>query len=77
MKPSEINHRTNLHNLINYISDKLFDELNVPNMEHRLNTIKADLYDVFVVGQASGLQIVRVFLIFALPIIGACMWGLR
>ena len=46
-------------------------------MEHRLNTIKADLYDVFVVGTASGLQIARVFLLIALPIIAVCMWGLR
>ena len=46
-------------------------------MEHRLNTIKADLYDVFVVGNASSLQIARVFLIIALPVITVCMLGLR
>ncbi len=46
-------------------------------MEHKLNTIKADLHDVFVVGTASGLQMARVFLIIALPIIAVCMWGIR
>lgn len=77
MKLYEIDRRTKQHNLINYISGKLFDKLMILIMEHRLNTIKADLHDVFVVGNASSLQMARVFLIIALPAITVCMLGLR
>jgi hypothetical protein len=38
-------------------------------MEHKLNTIKADLYNVFVQGNADNTQMARVFIVLALPII--------
>ena len=38
-------------------------------MEHKLNTIKADLYNVFVAGNASSSQIAKVFMVIAIPIL--------
>jgi len=46
-------------------------------MEHKLNTIKADLYNVFVEGNANNIQMARVFLIIALPIMTVCMLAIR
>lgn len=46
-------------------------------MEYRLNTIKADLYNVFVEGNASSYQIAKVFVLIGFPIIGIFMWGLH
>lgn len=37
-------------------------------MEHKLNTFKADLYNVFVQGNADNTQMARVFIVLALPI---------
>lgn len=38
-------------------------------MEHRLNTIKTDLYNVFIAGNANNIQIGRVFILVAIPVI--------
>jgi len=46
-------------------------------MEHKLNTIKADLYNVFVEGNANNIQMARVFLIIALPVMALTMLGIR
>ena len=46
-------------------------------MDHKLNTIKADFYKVFVDGNASNNQMARVFLMIALPIMVICMVTLR
>jgi hypothetical protein len=64
--------------LINYISDKLlFDKLNNKVMEHKLNTLKADLYNVFVKGDANNLQITRVFVMLVIPAVIAFMIGIH
>jgi len=36
-------------------------------MEHKLNTLKTDLYNVFVKGDANNLQMTRVFVVMAIP----------
>jgi hypothetical protein len=46
-------------------------------MEHKLNTIKADLYNVFVEGNANNIQMARVFLMLALPVLALTMLGLH
>jgi len=46
-------------------------------MEYRLNTIKADLYKVFVDGNANNIQIARVFVLFAFPVMSAVLLALR
>jgi hypothetical protein len=59
------------HNLINYSTDKLFEQLNSNSpkvMEHKLNTFKADLYNVFVQGNANSAEMKRVFIILAIPV---------
>lgn len=38
-------------------------------METRLNTIKTDLYKVFIEGTANSLQIARVFVLVAVPVV--------
>lgn len=43
-------------------------------MTHKLNTIKADLYNVFVQGNADNAQMARVFLMLALPVISLCFF---
>lgn len=35
----------------------------------RLNTIKADLYKVFIEGNANNIQIARVFVLVAIPVV--------
>jgi hypothetical protein len=67
------------HNLINYFTDKLLDKLKlIPKiMTQKINTIKSDMYNVFVEGNANNIQMARVFLIIALPVISACMSVLR
>jgi hypothetical protein len=59
--------------LINYITDKLFDKLTTKIMEHKLNTFKADLYNVFVEGNANNIQMARVFVVLAVPVMIICM----
>ncbi len=46
-------------------------------MEHKLNTIKADLYDVFVEGNANNIQMMRVFILIALPVMTTFMLAIR
>jgi hypothetical protein len=60
--------------LINYITDKIFDKLNLTQiMQHRLNTFKADFYKVFVKGDANNIQMARVFVVLAIPVMVACI----
>jgi hypothetical protein len=42
-------------------------------MEHKLNTFKADLYNVFVEGNANNIQMARVFVVLAVPVMIICM----
>jgi hypothetical protein len=44
-------------------------------METKLNNFKADLYNVFVEGNASNNQMARVFLILAVPVLLLCGIG--
>jgi hypothetical protein len=37
-------------------------------MEHKLNTLKSDLYNVFVKGDANNIQMARVFVVLAVPV---------
>ena len=62
--------RTRQHNLINYFTDKLLDKLKLilTIMTQKLNTIKSDMYNVFVEGNANNIQMARVFLVIALPL---------
>lgn len=46
-------------------------------MYHKLNTFKADLYNVFVEGNANTNQMGRVFLILAIPVMTVFMIGLH
>lgn len=46
-------------------------------MERRLNTFKADLYNVFVNGNANSNQMARVFLVLAIPLMVICMISLH
>jgi len=46
-------------------------------MYHKLNTFKADLYSVFVEGKANSIQMGRVFLILAIPVMTAFIVGLH
>ncbi len=46
-------------------------------MYHKLNTFKADFYNVFVEGNANNLQMSRVFVVLAIPVMAAIMIGLR
>ena len=46
-------------------------------MYHKLNTFKADLYNVFVEGNANTIQMGRVFLILALPVMTLFVIGLH
>ena len=46
-------------------------------MSQKLNTIKADLYNVFVEGNANSIQIARVFIVISLPVVGMFVWGLQ
>ncbi len=46
-------------------------------MEHKLNTFKSDLYNVFVEGNANSIQMARVFIIMAIPVITIFMIGAR
>jgi hypothetical protein len=46
-------------------------------MEHRLNTIKADLYNVFVEGNANNIQIARVFILVAFPVLSTFLLAVR
>jgi hypothetical protein len=42
-------------------------------MEHKLNTFKSDLYNVFVQGNANGMQMGRVFVMLAVPVMAIIM----
>jgi hypothetical protein len=46
-------------------------------MEHKLNTFKTDLYNVFVKGDANNNQMARVFIVLAIPVMAICMIGLH
>lgn len=46
-------------------------------MEHKLNTLKTDLHNVFVEGNANPLQMARVFIIMAIPVISVFIIGAR
>ena len=46
-------------------------------MEHKLNTLKNDLYNVFVKGDANDLQMARVFVVLAIPVLVLFMVGLH
>ncbi len=46
-------------------------------MEHKLNTLKADLYNVFVKGDANNLQMTRVFVMLVIPAMIAFMIGIH
>jgi len=44
-------------------------------MEHKLNTIKSDMYNVFVKGDANSIQMARVFIVLAIPVMIVFMTG--
>ena len=46
-------------------------------MEHKLNTLKTDLQNVFVEGNANPIQMARVFIIMAIPLITIFIIGAR
>jgi hypothetical protein len=46
-------------------------------MEHKLNNFKADLYNVFVEGNANGMQLAKVFIVLAIPVMLICTIGLH
>ncbi len=46
-------------------------------MEHKLNNFKADLYNVFVEGNANSIQMARVFVILAVPVLVISMIALH
>jgi len=45
-------------------------------MAQKFNIFKADFYNVFVTGNANNIQMVRVFLILAVPVVSIFMVGL-
>jgi hypothetical protein len=46
-------------------------------MEQKLNTVKADFYNVFVTGSANSMQMARVFMVIAIPVMTICMIASR
>jgi hypothetical protein len=44
-------------------------------MEPKLHTFKNDLYNVFVKGDASSIQMARVFIVLAVPVMAIFMIG--
>jgi len=46
-------------------------------MEHKLNTFKTDFYNVFVKGDANNLQMARVFIVLAVPVMVICLIALQ
>jgi hypothetical protein len=46
-------------------------------MEHKLNTLKNDLHNVFVEGKANPIEMARVFIMFAIPLITICLISAR
>lgn len=46
-------------------------------MEHKLNTLKSDLHNVFVEGKANPIEMARVFIMFAIPLITICLISVR
>ncbi|ASU35647.1 hypothetical protein [Mucilaginibacter xinganensis] len=46
-------------------------------MEHKLNTLKNDVKNVFVEGNANPIQMARVFVIMAIPLISVFLIGAR
>ncbi len=46
-------------------------------MEHQLNIFKADLYNVFVKGNATSIQMARIFIVLAIPVMVICMIGMQ
>lgn len=46
-------------------------------MEHKLNTLKSDLYNVFVKGDANNIQMARVFVVLAVPVMLIFMIGMH
>jgi hypothetical protein len=45
-------------------------------MAQKINIFKADFYTVFVTGNANNIQMARVFIILAIPVMGIFMVGL-
>lgn len=45
-------------------------------MAQKINLFKADFYNVFVAGNANNIQMARVFLILAVPVMSVFMVGL-
>ncbi|HVW98778.1 MAG TPA: hypothetical protein VHA56_22615 [Mucilaginibacter sp.] len=46
-------------------------------MAQKLNTLKTDLHNVFVEGNANSLQMARVFLLMAIPVMTLFIIGAR
>jgi hypothetical protein len=46
-------------------------------MLYKLNSFKSDLYNVFVKGDANGIQLARVFIILAVPVMVLFLTGLH
>jgi hypothetical protein len=46
-------------------------------MEHKLNTLKSDLQNVFVKGDANNIQMARVFIVLAVPVMTIFMIGMH
>jgi len=46
-------------------------------MVHKFNTLKTDLHNVFVEGNANAIQMARVFVIMAIPVITVFLIGAR
>ena len=46
-------------------------------MEHRLHTFKNDLHNVFVKGDANNIQMARVFIVLAVPLMTLFMIGMH
>ena len=46
-------------------------------MTHKLNTLKADLQNVFVEGNANSIQMARVFIAMAIPVLTVALFAAR
>jgi hypothetical protein len=46
-------------------------------MEHKLNTLKSAFRNVFVEGNGSPIEMARVFVMLAVPLITVCLIGAR
>ncbi len=46
-------------------------------MVHKLHVFKTDLHNVFIDGNASNIQMARVFIVLAIPVITICLIALN